>query len=389
MPRHVQTCAPFPFHFTAAPPGACLRLCCSFGQAASLSSCISPRRGTMPLGRSMAYSASTLGRPATADAAPLRRTASEQQLMRKKLDLFGSAPAGGAEASQVGATRVVRGAKAFDIDSLPHWCPPSTFRVHTPPDVGRILNRSGAPGGRLSSEDFGIWTASGGFGPGVRQPKPGLRGIRPVSLPSEKAIRSRARPHSAIVAPKETDTQRFVIHGMMRSSDVVGAPESERPRDATSDEPNDDADPKKMNYNAQFLYNDYRCKAEGGAKRKSTSSDILKAVEWQKKQVGRAYALSSWESRLGTSTVLLGDAYAAQRIKEKQRVAELITSKSIHDLTGTQMVKEDFDNVYGQEHALKDTISSLGEGLVPTVDERCRVTRPKVTQPAGCEIGVR
>jgi len=290
--------------------------------------------------------------------------------MRKKMDLFGSGSTGGAHASQVGARR---GAKV--PNAAPHWRPPSTFRVHTPPDIGLILNRGGAPGGRLSSEDFGIWTTSGGFGPGVRQRQ--LRGIHPVSLPSERAMRSRVRPHSAIVAPKETSTQRFVLHGMMRSSDVIGAPESERPQDAPSDEASDEPDPAKMNYEAQFLYNDFRCKAEGGFKRKTTSSDILKAVEWQKKFAERAHTLSSWESRLGTSTNLLGDAYAAQRIKEKQRLADMHTKMSSHDLTGTQMIAEDFDNVYGQEHSLKDTISSLGNGLVPTVDERCKVTRPK------------
>jgi len=217
-----------------------------------------------------------------------------------------------------------------------------------------------------------MWTASSGFGPDVRKRQ--IPGVMPVALPSETAMRARPRPRSAIVVPKETKHQQFILYGMQRSSDLIGAPESNVPvADTAAEEP----DPTKMNYQAQFLYNDWRVKPIGGLKRKTTSSDILNAVSWQKKQVERAYNLSSWESRLGTSTKNLGDAYAAQRIKEKQRLADLRVRKSAHSLTGTEMIGENFDNVYSEEHAHKDTISALGDGLLPTVDTRCTITRPK------------
>ena len=114
-----------------------------------------------------------------------------------------------------------------------------------------------------------MWTMSSGFGPDVRKRQ--IPGIMPVALPSEKAMRARPRPKSAIVVPKETKHQQFILYGMQRSSDLIGAAESKVPAADTLE----DSDPAKMNYDAQFLYNDWRVKPIGGLKRKTTSLDRL------------------------------------------------------------------------------------------------------------------
>jgi len=153
-------------------------------------------------------------------------------------------------------------------------------------------------------------------------------------------------------------------------------------------------DPAVLNYEAQFLHNDYRQHPEGGFKRRSNSASVLRAVEWQRRQVAEATMLSSWDSRLNLhgdegpraltkQQSFVGDAYAAARIRQKQAMADLRTRKSSHSLTGTQMQAESFDNVYSEAHASKDTASALGNGngdqpfMVPTVDPRGAIVRPK------------
>ena len=56
-------------------------------------------------------------------------------------------------------------------------------------------------------------------------------------------------------------------------------------------------------------------------------------------------------------------------------MADMLTKKTKHSLTGVEMLSESFDNVYSEAHSNKDTISALGSGtsigfLVPTVDQR-------------------
>ena len=139
-------------------------------------------------------------------------------------------------------------------------------------------------------------------------------------------------------------------------------------------------DPAVLNYEAQFLYNDFKHPAEAGIKQKSTSASILRAVEWQKSFTEDATALSSWDAKLNLSgkqykDAFVGDAYAAARIKQSQAMADMLTKKTKHSLTGGEMLSESFDNVYSEAHSNKDTISALGSGtsigfLVPTVDQR-------------------
>jgi len=153
-------------------------------------------------------------------------------------------------------------------------------------------------------------------------------------------------------------------------------------------------DPKVLNYEAQFLYNDWRVPPEGGTKRRTNSASILRAHKWQKEFADEAFQLSSWDSKLNLSgsdvklhksASFVGDAYAAARIKQKQAMADIRTKKTQHSLTGGEMMAEAFDNVYSEEHANKDTASAMSSGgkgangafMVPTIDQRHSIIRPK------------
>ena len=197
--------------------------------------------------RRLAHSASeALTRPSTTDAGLLRRSASEQHALRKR-DLF-SASSTTAEA-QILAREMARDTGPLE-PAKAGWKPPSLFRIHTPPE--RLAGRKPQGIGRLSSEDFGQWMHTKGFQPGVRQKV--LRGIKPVSLPTEQEIRGRARPKTAIQPSDDTETQAFTLRGTVRSSDVWGVGAKNARLAVLSKQPT----AAELNYEAQFLYNDWR-----------------------------------------------------------------------------------------------------------------------------------
>ena len=395
--------------------------------------------------RTVRASIEMLGRPGTAPSLALgggetdmRRTSSAHALLRKKQDLFASAPASDNSMSQPNLmTRSKRASSVSGSDpdanhQVIGWKPASGFRIHTPPS--HAVKRAPVVAGRIESEEYGRLRllkdetcVPNDFGPGVR--KRYIPHIKELSYPSEEELRVRPRPSSAIVAPKQTCIQEFVLSGMHRSSDLIGShfvfrerppagvatshasasrPPSAPTATAASSSKNEgdlgpekvrykamymaaqaanttvhagtSNDPAVLNYEAQFLYNDFKHPAEAGIKQKSTTASILRAVEWQKSFTEDATALSSWDAKLNLSgkqykDAFVGDAYAAARIKQRQAMADMLTKKTKHSLTGVEMLSESFDNVYSEAHSNKDTISALGSGtsigfLVPTVDQR-------------------
>ena len=153
-------------------------------------------------------------RPSTADG--LRRSASEQVV--RKRELF-SAPSSAEGLHGTSRPTSALAAKLFAnappiVPAQSGWNPPSLFRLNTPP--AHCFGRKPQLPGKLTSEDYGLYLLAKGFQPGVRQRE--MRGIKPVSLPTEHETRGRARPKSAIVLKDDTPAQAFTLRGTRRSS---------------------------------------------------------------------------------------------------------------------------------------------------------------------------
>ena len=163
---------------------------------------------------------------------------------------------------------------------------------------------------------------------------------------------------TAICKPKETPLQTFTLSGFHRSSDLIGGGAAAPKSYQTELEASSGREPSaaELNYQAQFLYADWRSKPIGGIRQKSRDPAVLRAVNWQKRQVERAATLSSWESRLDLTKEVSGDpssaqardqgfvgaSYEAHRIKERQRTRDLQQHLSSHKLgSGEGMMRED------------------------------------------------
>ena len=163
---------------------------------------------------------------------------------------------------------------------------------------------------------------------------------------------------TAICKPKETPLQTFTLSGFHRSSDLIGGGAAAPKSYQTELEASSGREPSaaELNYQAQFLYADWRSKPIGGIRQKSRDPAVLRAVNWQKRQVERAATLSSWESRLDLTKEVSGDpssaqardqgfvgaSYEAHRIKERQRTRDLQQHLSSHKLgSGERMMRED------------------------------------------------
>jgi hypothetical protein len=214
-------------------------------------------------------------------------------------------------------------------------------RPTTPTENRTDLSRVGQPAGRLSSEEYGRGM---GFRPGVRTIY--IPGIKPLCYPSEEEIRRKRRPKTAYERCTE------VRNGF--SSDTA-----------------------ESLYLSQFLYNDPACKPVGGIRQTSTSKDILDAVAWREAQIAKAARMDSWESRLKEPSgdpakdVGIPAHYAAYRVAERQRVADLYAKGTKHAGTGATMQREGYDSVYSDKFVNKDTESFLdASSLVPVTDAK-------------------
>jgi len=233
------------------------------------------------------------------------------------------------------------------------WRPGSRGR---PPSAHVMFARNRSNQGRLASEQVGAWT---GFKPMVR-PRPasqttimlqnpcireGIISSDPIGLhegvPANRlaVLQTLRRPNTA---PLCLDPRR--TH---RTSDAIGThppPKRVDPNDAAA-----------MHYEAQFARAFGDVGREVGAV--LASSDTAAAVRFQQEAIARAYELTDPATKIAQrNTLLRSDSKRAD---------------------GQSMEKMDFDAVYSNEFVNKDTESAIGVGLVPVIDPRCRLTRPK------------
>jgi hypothetical protein len=256
-------------------------------------------------------------------------------------------------------------------------------RPTTPTENRTDLSRVGQPAGRLSSEEYGRGM---GFRPGVRTIY--IPGIKPLCYPSEEEIRRKRRPKTAYERCTEvrngfssdTEAQKWTLfHAGVRSSDALGANLSAELRPTAAEEERRAKQPTTAEslYLSQFLYNDPACKPVGGIRQTSTSKDILDAVAWREAQIAKAARMDSWESRLKEPSgdpakdVGIPAHYAAYRVAERQRVADLYAKGTKHAGTGATMQREGYDSVYSDKFVNKDTESFLdASSLVPVTDAK-------------------
>ena len=141
---------------------------------------------------------------------------------------------------------------------------------------------------------------------------------------------------------KTSQDQEFTLTHGMRSSALIGA--GSRPR--TAGELGRPKTVEELNYGAQFLWNDPAMPALGGLKRRSTSKDVLEAVEWQQQYIDQAAALDSWATRLDerysthrnimdqTTSILMPAHHEAYRVAERQRTRDLRIKMTDHSTGG-------------------------------------------------------
>ena len=221
------------------------------------------------------------------------------------------------------------------------WKDGLSGRRVTTPTVDKSLSRIGSIGGRLSSEEYGRWT---GMRPGVRELYfPGV--MKPLCQPSEAEMMAKSRPKPTTTIVKTSKDQVWTLGAGMRSSDLIGL--GARPRTASS--LTRAKSTAELNYLAQFEHNDSGGGAvfESGLKRRSTSSDVLEAVEWRKQQIERAGQLDSWAVRLSEPSSsssggpMMPSHHEAYRVAERQRLRDLQPKRALtQHASGGLMQKE-------------------------------------------------
>ena len=221
------------------------------------------------------------------------------------------------------------------------WKDGLSGRRVTTPTVDKSLSRIGSIGGRLSSEEYGRWT---GMRPGVRELYfPGV--MKPLCQPSEAEMMAKSRPKPTTTIVKTSKDQVWTLDAGMRSSDLIGL--GARPRTASSFTRAKST--AELNYLAQFEHNDSGGGAvfESGLKRRSTSSDVLEAVEWRKQQIERAGQLDSWAVRLSEPSSsssggpVMPSHHEAYRVAERQRLRDLQPKRALtQHASGGLMQKE-------------------------------------------------
>ena len=77
------------------------------------------------------------------------------------------------------------------------------------------------------------------------------------------------------------------------------------------------------------------------------------------------------------SQELVGNAIA-RSVAERQRFADQNRKLEMHQFTNEKMEVEVYDSIFGNRFAHKDTEESIGHDLVPLIDPRARLVRPKV-----------
>ena len=221
------------------------------------------------------------------------------------------------------------------------WKDGLSGRRVTTPTVDKSLSRIGSIGGRRSSEEYGRWT---GMRPGVRELYfPGV--MKPLCQPSEAEMMAKSRPKPTTTIVKTSKDQVWTLDAGMRSSDLIGL--GARPRTASSFTRAKST--AELNYLAQFEHNDSGGGAvfESGLKRRSTSSDVLEAVEWRKQQIERAGQLDSWAVRLSEPSSsssggpVMPSHHEAYRVAERQRLRDLQPKRALtQHASGGLMQKE-------------------------------------------------
>jgi hypothetical protein len=328
----------------------------------------------------------------TRDSSALNRAQSAHQIgLRRAPSSIGTLSEHGGDenapaSAAIGLPSAARRGRGYTDERTGQVIHPKEFRqalgprVSTPNVDQTDKTRLGAVAGRLTSEDYGLYFEDGepgGPGPGVRELYcPGVR--KPLMYPTMEEMMVRRRPKPTTTKTKTSRDQEFALTHGLRSSALIGA--GGRPK--TASELSRPRTVAELNYSAQFLWNDPAVPPIGGLKRRSTSREVLEAVEWQQQYVDQAAHLDSWSTRLDerysthknimdqTTSILMPAHHEAYRVAERQRVRDLNIKKTSH-ATGIEMQREGFDSVYSDAFSNKDTESVLKSGsMVPFLDER-------------------